>query len=71
MHLTVSERVLLFCVATETDWTVAGVPQATVRHMRVGNLIDRDVAGHLVLTEQGRAVFNVLVRPPIDKQDGG
>ena len=25
VHLTVSERVLLFCLATETDWTVAGV----------------------------------------------
>ena len=44
VHLTVSERVLLFCLATETDWTVAGVPQSTVRHMRDPNLVDRDQA---------------------------
>jgi hypothetical protein len=71
LQLTVPERVMLFCAATETDWTVAGVPQATVRDMRVRDLIERDPAGHLVLTEQGRAVFDVLVRPPVDEQDGG
>jgi Mn-dependent DtxR family transcriptional regulator len=41
-----------------------------VRHMRVRGLVDRDPEDHLVLTEQGRAVFNVLVRPPANEQDG-
>jgi hypothetical protein len=70
-HLTVSQRVLLFCVATDTDWTVAGVTQATVRNMRARKLVDRDPAGHLVLTERGRMVFDVLVRPQVNEQDGG
>jgi hypothetical protein len=62
--------VLLFCLATDTDWMQASIPQATVRHMRVTNLVDRDPAGRLILTEQGRAAFNVLVRPPVNEQDG-
>lgn len=65
--LSVAERVMLFCLATDTDWTQASIPQATVRHMRVSNLVDRDRSGHMVLTEQGRAVFNVLVRKRVEE----
>jgi hypothetical protein len=40
--------------------------------MMVRNLVDRDPAGNrYVLTPLGRAVLDVLVRPPVNKQDGG
>jgi hypothetical protein len=61
--LTVSERVLLFCIASDTDWIAAGITGATARMMQVKNLIERDqVATRYVLTEQGRAVLAGLLR---------
>jgi hypothetical protein len=70
-QLTVPERVLLFCLASDTDWTRAGVTHAAVRHMVVRNLVDRDPAStRYVLSPQGRAVLDVLVRPPANEQDG-
>jgi hypothetical protein len=40
--LSVPERVLLFCLASGTDWLKAGVPTITVQHLLVRNLVDRD-----------------------------
>jgi hypothetical protein len=60
--LSVPERVLLFCLASGTDWVKAGVPTITVQHLLVRNLVDRDHATKLVLTEQGRAVLAALLR---------
>jgi hypothetical protein len=53
--LTVSERVLLFCLASNTDWQKAGVTHATAQQMLVRGLIECDRgASCFVLTEQGR-----------------
>jgi hypothetical protein len=60
--LTVPERVLLFCLASGTDWLQAGVPTITVQHLLVRNLAERRHAAQLVLTEQGRAVLAALLR---------
>jgi hypothetical protein len=62
--LTVPERVLLFCLASGTDWAKAGVPAITVQHLLVRNLAERDDASHLVLTEHGRAVLAARAIPP-------
>jgi hypothetical protein len=42
----------------------AGVPAIIVQHLLVRNLVERDKATHLVLTEQRRAVLAALVMPP-------
>jgi hypothetical protein len=60
--LTVPERVLLFCLASDTDWAKAGVPPITVQHLLVRNLVERDYAGHLSLTDQGKAVLAALLK---------
>ena len=39
--LTVPERIMLFCIASATDWQKAGVTHATAQQMVVGGLIDR------------------------------
>jgi hypothetical protein len=57
----VPERVLLFCLASGTDWVKAGVPHITVQRLFVRNLVDHDHATKFVLTEQGRAVLDVLL----------
>ena len=59
-------RLLLFCVASGTDWERAGVPRATVTTMVVRGLIERDVAGGLTITNQGRAALMALL-----ERDGG
>jgi len=43
--LTVPERVLLFCIASGTDWVTAGVTHAAAQHMVVRNLVERTYAG--------------------------
>jgi hypothetical protein len=42
--LTVPERILLLCLASDTDWQKAGVTHATAQHMLVQGLIERDHA---------------------------
>jgi hypothetical protein len=60
-NLAVKERVLLFCVATRTEWIKAGVTHLTARQMVVKNLVERDPANSLSLTAQGRAVLSALL----------
>jgi hypothetical protein len=60
--LTVAQRVLLFCIASETDWKKAGVTGAVVMGMLVRGLIDRDALGKLTLSEQGHAALAVLLK---------
>ena len=59
--LSVPARLLLFCVAARIDWERAGVTRGTVTTMVVRGLIERDVAGGLTITKQGRAVLAALV----------
>jgi hypothetical protein len=51
--LSTPERVLLFCVASDTEWERAGITGATVTAMIVRGLIEQDAANRLALTEQG------------------
>jgi hypothetical protein len=62
--LNVSERLLLFCIATDSDWAGAGITNATVRIMQVINLIEREPgATRFTLTEQGHVVLAALGGP--------
>ena len=51
--LCIPERILLFCVASDTDWEHAGITGTTVTAMR--GLIQRDPVG------EGRAVQTALL----------
>jgi hypothetical protein len=59
--LSVPERVLLFCVASKTDWDRAGIRGAAITFTIFRGLIQRDPLGQLSLTEQGRATFQALI----------
>jgi hypothetical protein len=51
--LSVRDRVLLLCVASETNWVQAGIAGEIMTAMIVKGLIERDAAGHLSLTDRG------------------
>jgi hypothetical protein len=51
-ELSIPERILLFCVASGTEWESAGVTGATVTVLVVGGMIERDADGRLVLVDQ-------------------
>ena len=59
--LTVRERVLLFCVASGTDWTHAGVTGENVTGMIVKGMISRHGGGALTLTDRGRVVLRAML----------
>jgi hypothetical protein len=59
--LSVPERVLLFCLASDTDWQRAGVKAATAQQMMIRGLIERQGAGTFILSDQGRAVLEALM----------
>ena len=60
--LTVPERLLLFCLASDTDWQAASITHATAQHMMVRALIERDHAAmRYAPTDQGRAVLGALL----------
>jgi hypothetical protein len=61
-ELTVSERVLLFCLASDTNWVKAGVSHSTAQHLLVRNLVERDHATDFALTDQGRSVLDALIK---------
>jgi hypothetical protein len=61
-ELTVPERLLLFCLASDTDWQAGSVTHATAQHMMVRNLIEREAASQFKLTDQGRAVLAALLK---------
>ncbi len=61
-RLSVPQRLLLFCVASNTDWRKTGIASPTVQLSIVQSLIERDeVTSHLDLTEHGRAVLAALL----------
>jgi hypothetical protein len=59
--LSIPERILLFCIASKTKWERAGITGATVTAMVIRGLIERDAAGEITLTKQGRAVLAALL----------
>jgi hypothetical protein len=52
--LTVSERVLLLCIASDTDWTNAGITGTTGRTMQVKNLIQPQSKGDELRADRAR-----------------
>jgi hypothetical protein len=59
--LTVRQRVLLFCIASRTDWQKAGVPGETVLDMIEKGLIVDHPFDRLALTMRGRAVLKAML----------
>jgi hypothetical protein len=60
--LTVPERMLLFCLASGTDWQRAGIAALTAQQMMIRGLVEREGgAGAYVLTDEGRAVLAALL----------
>jgi hypothetical protein len=59
--LSIRERLLLFCVASDTDWEHAGIAGVTVTAMVVRGMIERDAGGRLSLTPQGQAALDQLL----------
>jgi hypothetical protein len=67
--LTVPERVLLFCLASDTDWVKAGVTHATAQHMMDRGLIEREHARSFgsrsrTRTHQQRRAFALSLQWP-------
>ena len=60
--LSVPERVLLFCVASRTEWQKAHVPGETVLMLIVKGLLKRGNTGPLWLTKDGRDVLDALLK---------
>jgi hypothetical protein len=58
--LSISERVLLFCLASDTDPIRAGVPSETITAAKVKGFVDRKATGDLELTESVRAMLTEL-----------
>jgi hypothetical protein len=62
---------MLFCLASGTDWERAGVTHTTPQHLLLRGLIDRaPTPARFKLTPLGRDVLAALIKPPIDEQDG-
>jgi hypothetical protein len=59
--LAVPERILLFCVGSDTDWQRAGVPDEIVTRMTVRGFVSRDALGRLELTDSGRTALRTLL----------
>jgi len=69
--LRVPERMMLFCLASGTDWERAYVTHATAQHLLVRGLVDRDPGpARFKLTPLGRDVLAALLEPPVNEQDG-
>jgi hypothetical protein len=58
--LSVPERVLLFCIASDTPWHQAGVTERTVLNMVIKGMLNRE-GSHLSLTRQGRDAVTALL----------
>jgi hypothetical protein len=54
-ELNVPERVLLFCIASGTEWARAGVTGATATVMVIRGLIERNSRDDLALTKDSAA----------------
>ena len=55
-------ELLLFCLASDTDWRAASIAHATAQQMMVRGLIERATgATSYRLTDHGRAVLDALL----------
>jgi hypothetical protein len=64
--LSVQERILLFCLASGTDWQRAGVNVGAATLLMVRNLVERDQSpARFRLTSFGVKVLAALVRVPL------
>jgi len=52
---------LLFGVASNTDWKHPAIPGEIVTTIVVKGLIDRDIGGALTLSDRGRAVLRAML----------
>jgi hypothetical protein len=59
--LTVPERILLFCLASDTDWRADSVTHATAQQMMVRGLIEGLSATRYALAELGHAVLAAML----------
>ena len=60
-RLTAEERLLLFCLASGSDWQAASITRATAEYMLMRGLIERSGgATSYKLTDQGRAVLRAM-----------
>ena len=59
--ISIKERILLFCLASDTDPFRAGVTSETITAARINGFVDRNAAGDLALTESGRAVLRAML----------
>jgi hypothetical protein len=70
-RLNVHERVLLFCLASGTDWQRAGVHIAAAARLVVSDLVEREQSpARFKLTPLGAEAFAALVRVPLAYHDG-
>jgi hypothetical protein len=61
-ELSVAQRVLLFCVASSTDYGKVGITNASVQLAILRNLVQRDEqSSRLLLTLHGRAALTALL----------
>jgi len=59
--LSVRERVLLFCIASATDWLLARITEETGFALLEKGLIRRDTTGRLSVTDRGRDVLRAML----------
>ena len=59
--LSVSERLLLLCVASAIDFRHAKIAEQVVTEVVGKGLIERDADGALALTDRGRAVLRAML----------
>jgi hypothetical protein len=59
--LSVRERVLLFCIASATDWLLARITAEIATALLLKGLLQRDTTGRLSLTDRGRAVLRAML----------
>jgi hypothetical protein len=59
--LSVKERVLLFCAASDTYWGHAGITGEIVTTMIFKGLIEHDTDGQIMPTERGGLVLRALL----------
>jgi hypothetical protein len=61
-ELTVPERILLFCLTSDTDWQAADITHAVAQQMMIRGLIEHDrAATRFTPIEEGRAVLAALL----------